>query len=197
LHPIWNFLTDFGDTAVTVPLALLMVCFLLAAKEPLLGAGWGLAIIGCAGAIGALKIVLVACAHSFAVPGLSSPSGHIAMGTAVYGGFAAVFATTLARPAREAVITGAALLIIGIARSRIILGVHSPVEVAIGFAIGLAALGAILVVVTQFRPARLPVVWLAAAALAVAMLFHGQRWPAEQVVHHLAGRFNFLWLWCS
>jgi membrane-associated phospholipid phosphatase len=197
LQSIWSFVTDFGDTAVTVPLALLMVGFLLAAKEPRLGAGWGLAIIGCAGATGALKMMLVACAHSLGGPGLSSPSGHSAMSTAVYGGYAAVIAATLARPAREALIAGAAVLIIGIACSRIILGAHSPLEVGIGLVVGMAALGAVLAVVARYRPARLPIVWLAVPALAVAPLFHGRHWPAEQAVHHLAGRFNFLWFWCS
>jgi membrane-associated phospholipid phosphatase len=197
LHAIWELLTDFGDTAVTVPLALVMACFLLAAKEPRLAVGWGLALVGCAGATGALKILLVACGHSLGGPGLSSPSGHAAMSTAVYGGYAAVIATTLARPAREVVIAGALVLIIGIARSRVILGAHSPLEVAIGLAVGIAALGAVLAVVTRYRPARLPVVWLAVPALVVAALFHGMRWPAEQAVHHLAGRFNFLWFWCS
>ena len=55
----------------------------------------------------------------------------------------------------------------------------------------------ILAVVTRYRPVWLPVAWLAALALVVAMLFHGERWPAEQAVHHLGGRFDFLWFWCS
>jgi len=197
LQSIWNFVTDFGDTAVTVPLALLMVGFLVALKQPRLAVGWGLAIVGCAGAIGALKIILDACGHSLVGPGLSSPSGHAAMSTAVYGGFAAVTGATLARPAREAVIAGTAVLIVVIALSRVILGAHSPVEVAIGFVVGIAALAVILAVVTRYRPVWLPVVWLAALALVVAMLFHGERWPAEQAVHHLGGRFDFLRLWCG
>jgi membrane-associated phospholipid phosphatase len=197
LQSILRFVSDFGDTAVTVPLALLMVGFLLAAKQPGLAVAWGLAIVGCAGAIGALKMMLVACGHSLGGPGLSSPSGHAAMSTAVYGGFAAVIGTSLARPARWAVIAGAAVLVVVIAVSRVILGAHSPVEVAIGFVVGSAALGVILAAVVRYRPAWQPVVWLAALALVVAMVFHGWRWPAEHAVRHLAGWLGFLWYWCS
>src|SRR5438067_2196816 len=97
LQAIWNFVTDFGDTAVTVPLAALMGCFLLAARQPRLAAGWALAIVGCAGAIGGLKLVLAACGYSLGVPGQASPSGHTAMSVAVYGGYAAVIGASLAR----------------------------------------------------------------------------------------------------
>ena len=53
---LWKFVTDFGDTAVIVPLALLMACSLATVKEPRLAAGWCLAILGCAAAVGLLKL---------------------------------------------------------------------------------------------------------------------------------------------
>jgi membrane-associated phospholipid phosphatase len=193
---IWRFITDFGDTAVTVPLALLMLCFLAATRQPRLAIGWAIAILGCAAVISGLKLVLDACGNPLASAGLASPSGHTAMSAVVYGGFAAVIGTRLARPARAALIAGAAALIIAMPLSRIVLHVHTPIEVVVGLAVGLAAL-TIIVSIAAIRRERLPVLWLAAAAILVAMLFHGERWPAEQAIHHFAGWFDMLRPWCG
>ena len=197
MQSIWGFVTDFGDTAVTTPLAVLMVGFLLAVRQPHLAIGWGLAAVGCAGAIAALKLVLFACGHVPGSGGLASPSGHTALSVTVYGGFAAVIGTALARPARGVLIVGTAMLTIGIAASRVILCCHSLIEVAVGLVVGAAALGAILAIVARHRPARLPVAWLAAAALIIAMLFHGVRWPAEQAIQRFAALIDFVRPWCS
>ncbi len=197
MQAIWHFTTDFGDTAVTLPLAGLMVGFLLAARQPRLAIGWGLAILGGASTVAALKLVLSACGHPLNGFGLSSPSGHTAMSISVYGGFAAVIATTLPRPARAAVIAGTAALIIAIALSRIILSYHNTVEVAVGLAAGIAALAIIVVIVARHPPQRLSLRWLAAGALVVCALFHGTQWPAEQAINRLAGWLDFLRPWCS
>ena len=194
MQAIWNFVTDFGDTAVTVPLAALMAGFLLAAREPRLAFGWALAIVGCAGAIGGLKLVLAACGYPLGGPGQASPSGHTAMSIAVYGGYAAVIGATLARPARELVIAGAAMLMIGIALSRVVLGAHSPLEVWIGLAVGVTPLGAVIAIVAHYRRQRLPIRWLILPALAVALAFHGERWPTERVIHRLV---DILRPWCN
>jgi len=198
LQAIWHFVTDFGDTAVTVPLVGLMVGFLLAARRPRLAIGWGLAILGGASAVAALKLVLSACGHPLNGFGLSSPSGHTAMSISVYGGFAALIATTLTRPAaRTAVIAGTAALIIVIALSRIILNYHSTIEVAVGLAVGIAALAIIVAIVARHPPQRLSLGWLAAAALVVCALFHGTQWPAEQAIDRLARWLDFARRWCS
>jgi hypothetical protein len=68
LLSIWNFITDLGDTAVTVPLAALMLFFLVVAKEWRLALAWAVAILGCAGAIGGLKLILDARGPSIADP---------------------------------------------------------------------------------------------------------------------------------
>ena len=193
MQAIWTFVTDFGDTAVTVPLAALMGCFLLAARQPRLAAGWALAIVGCAGAIGGLNLVLAACGFSLGIPGQASPSGHTAMSVAVYGGYAAVIAANLARPARELVVAGAAMLVIGIALSRVIVSGHSPLEVWIGLAVGVAALGLFVAVVVRYHQGTLPIRWLLLPALAVALVFHGDRWPAERAIGHLV---DILRPWC-
>jgi membrane-associated phospholipid phosphatase len=190
---IWGFITDLGDTAVTTPLALLMMCFLAAAKQLRLAIVWAVAILGCAGIISGVKLALDVCGSS---SGLESPSGHAAMSAAVYGGFAAVIGAKAGRWARTALIAGAAALIIAIPLSRVVLHVHTPIEVVVGLAVGLAAVVIILAAVARWQE-RLPVLWLGAAAIVLAMLFHGDHWPAERAIRHLAGWFDMLRPWCS
>lgn len=190
---IWGFITDLGDAAVTTPLALLMLCFLVAAKQLRLAIVWAVAILGCAGVISGMKLALEVCGSS---SGLESPSGHAAMSAAVYGGFAAVIGANAGRWARTALIVGAAALIIAIPLSRVVLHVHTPIEVVVGLAVGLAAVVIILATVAR-RQERLPVLWLGAAAIVLAMLFHGRRWPAERAIRDLAGWFDMLRPWCS
>src|SRR5712671_943643 len=85
-----------------------MLCFLAATRQPHLAICWVIAILGCTGVISGLKLVLDACGNPLAGAGLTSPSGHTAMSAVVYGGFAAVIGARLARPARAALIAGAA-----------------------------------------------------------------------------------------
>ena len=197
MHAIWSFVSDFGDTAVTVPLALLMGCALVTARHFRMALGWCVAIVGCAGLIGALKLALAVCGHQPGASVLASPSGHTAMSTAVYGGFAAVFGASLARPKREALIAGAAALFLGIAASRAVLEYHTATEVAVGLAVGSLALGGIVALARRYRPVRLPMLPVAAAALGVALIFHGARWPAEQAVRRISFWFELLRPWCG
>ncbi len=197
MHAIWLFLTDFGDTAVTVPLAIVMTVFLIAVRQLRLAIAWALVIVGCAGAVGALKLGLRICGHPWDGSALSSPSGHTAMSIAVYGGIAILVGSTLNRAAGAALVAAALIFTIAIALSRTIVGYHSPIEVVVGIGVGIAALAAMTAVTAHFRPARLPLAWLVAGALVVFVLFHGTRWPAEQAVYRLARWLDVLRPYCS
>jgi membrane-associated phospholipid phosphatase len=197
LQPIWQFLTDFGDTAVTVPLAILVLGVLLAAKQLRLAIGWGLVIIGVAAATAGLKLAFTVCGYKLAGSGVMSPSGHTAMSVAVYGGLAAVVAASRNGRGRAAVIAMAGVFTIAIALSRIIVGYHTPIEVAVGLMVGVAALGAMTLVAARYRAEHLPLGWLVAGALVVFVLFHGARWPAERAIHRLASWFDIVRPWCS
>ena len=118
------------------------------------------------------------------------------MSLAVYGGLAVVLGALLARPARIMLIAGAALLAVAIAVSRVMLHHHSPLEVVVGLAVGGTALAAIIAVVVRYPPAHLPLGRLALAAAIVALLFHGERWPAERAIHRLAG-VDLVRPWCG
>jgi membrane-associated phospholipid phosphatase len=197
LHPIWQFLTDFGDSAVLVPVSLLTFVFLIAISQKRLAMGWGIAILGCAGAIGALKILFAPCDHRLALATLVSPSGHAAMTTVVYGSFALLLGSSLPRPFRVTLEVAAALLVAAIAVSRHVLGAHDVTEVTVGLAIGLAALAGFRRILAAQGPVVLPVAWLAGAAIIVIAAFHGIRWPTERAVHGLVGLLRLTLPWCG
>ena len=191
-HSIWSFVTDFGDTAVTVPLALLMAGALVAARHFRMALGWCVAILACAGSIAGPKLVLAVCGHQPGASALASPSGHTAMSTAVYGGFAGVLGMGLERPARDALLMAAAALTLGIAASRAVLEYHTATEVAVGLAVGAVVLAGIVALAGRYRPAPLPILPVAAIAFALAVIFHGARWPAEHAIRRLGFWFELL-----
>lgn len=198
MHRLVSFVTDFGDTAVTVPLALMILLVLAAMRRPGLALRWAVAVVLCAGVIGGLKIVLAGCSNRIALPGLVSPSGHCAMSTIVYGGLALLLGSSLPGWQRRLVYAAAALLVAAVAVSRLILRVHTPEEVAVGLAVGIAALALLHASTGPVKLSRPPVLVLAAAALAVIVVAHGTRWPAERAIDDIARSrlFHVVASWC-
>ncbi|MBV8776996.1 MAG: hypothetical protein JO258_07350, partial [Alphaproteobacteria bacterium] len=86
MHALWVFVTDCGDSAVTLPLALLTLIYLAAIAGRRAALCWLLAVGAAAIAIGLLKLAFGACGPMAGV--IVSPSGHTAMSTAIYGSFA-------------------------------------------------------------------------------------------------------------
>jgi membrane-associated phospholipid phosphatase len=185
----WNFITDLGDTAVTIPLALLTLCFLGGARARPLAFGWMIAILGCGIAIAALKLLLGLYGVRLGLGHLTSPSGHAAISTAVYGSLALLIATRLRPAARWLLYIGAALLILGIAISRKVLGHHSLPEIAAGLIAGLAAVAVFRIALLR-RPAELPLGWLIGTGVVLIALLHGTRWPTELVIDTLAAALH-------
>jgi hypothetical protein len=187
LHPIWYFVTNFGDIAVTTPLALMATVVLALARQRRLITGWTLAVVGCGGTIAVLKILLAALGQHLAVTALESPSGHTAMSTLVYGSLALLIAAPLGRmPLRAIVYGAAALLVIAIAVSRVVLGLHSVVEVAFGLGVGAIAVLAFRAVLATVPANAVPVKGLAVGALVVVVALHGTRWPSERLLQNIA-----------
>jgi membrane-associated phospholipid phosphatase len=190
----WDFVTDFGDSAVTVPLALLTLIFLVVAGRGQLALGWGLAIGGCGVAIGALKLVFGACNSGLTTVGIVSPSGHTAMSVAVYGSLALLVAARLPRRFRSVVISAAAVSLIVIAVSRIVLHDHTPAEIAVGLIVGAGAVGGFRAVLRHHEAPPLGGLLLLGAGLVAAL--HGTRWMIEPELHRLAWDFRLAVPWC-
>jgi membrane-associated phospholipid phosphatase len=196
LPAIWNFVTDFGDSAVTVPLALLTLIFLLAGGHRRIALGWVLAIGGCAVAIGALKLVFGACGPSLAIADIVSPSGHAAMSTAVYGSLALLVGAWLRPFRRRFAMIAAALAIAAIGLSRVGLHDHTPAEIAVGFVVGALAVAVFRAVLRRHAAPALRLGWLLLCGAAIVGVMHGTRWMVEPVMHRLAWDFRLVLPWC-
>lgn len=193
---MWDFITDFGDSAVTLPLALLILTVLAMAREHRLARDWALTIAGCGAAIVALKLVFGACGSRAGFPGILSPSGHTAISTAVYGGLAVLVGAALPRGRRLPLHLAAAFLIGGIAVSRLVLHRHDAAEIVAGLAVGIAAVALFAATLRSQKPV-LPLAWLALAGLASVALMHGTRWMVEPALHDAAGFLRLAVPWCG
>ncbi len=181
----WTFLTNFGDSAVTLPLAAAaLALFALSGSVRLLRA-WLLVVAASGITVALLKIGFSDCAAAGPLGRPFSPSGHTAMSTLVYGGLALL--ASAGRPAivRVAALIPALVLALGIGVSRIVVHAHTPAEVVAGFAIGGGAL-LLLHRATAGATLRLPPLALVAVALVVALAMHGTRWPIEQQLQRVA-----------
>jgi membrane-associated phospholipid phosphatase len=179
-----NFLTDFADQAVVLPLAA-VVCVLLAAFGWRRGAvAWALSVGGVLAVMLVFKLVVFACGWRVPWTGLSSPSGHTAASAVVYGGLLSLAAApSVAGTVFAAMAGGLVALLFGL--TRLALHVHTVADVVCGAAVGVA--GAVLMRRFAGAPPRRPF-WrrLVLAICTVALLFHGRRLEAETRIRWLA-----------
>jgi len=181
-----RFITDFADQAVVLPVVA-AVAIVLAAIGWRRGALVWLGVV-CAtlGMVLLLKLGFLACGPVFNPWELQSPSGHTAAASVVAGGF-----VTLLAGGPLAALAGAVLGALLIGSSRVELGFHSLPEVVIGAAVGIA--GAVMLSRLAGRPPITRPLPLLAVAVAVALLVHGIRLPAEKQIRWAAnGLLNFV-----
>jgi membrane-associated phospholipid phosphatase len=197
LQDFWTFVTDFGDSAVTLPLGALTLIFLLASGWRRAAFAFVLA-IGCAGlAIGLLKLLLVSCGKPLVGAALTDPSGHVAMSAATYGSLALALGHTVSIRQRPWLLAAAALLVAGIALSRILLHAHSPAEVAVGLAVGLLSALVFRAVLGPSEAPPLRLLWFTLGAIIIAGVMHGTRWPIEQWIKAVAHLIRNRWPGCG
>jgi membrane-associated phospholipid phosphatase len=179
-----DFVTDFADQAVLLPLAI-AITFVLAYAGWRRGAfAWVIAISGALGLMLALKLVFTACAQLLPGVPLHSPSGHAAAAGVVYGSLFALVARLLSGHSGWN-LPCAIIVVAVIGLSRLILGVHTLLEVGVGGFIGIMGAMAFARLAgpppAGFRPSR-----AAAVALLVIVVFHGARLPAEAAIRGVA-----------
>lgn len=196
MHTIWVFITDCGDSAVTLPLALLVSVFLFASGERCLGHAWIATVAGCAIAIGMLKLVFGACDGEIAGGHIVSPSGHTAMSTAIYGSLALLAATRLRPRARFLTYAIAAAGVIGIALSRLVLHEHNVPEIMVGWLVGASAVALFAKLLGRREAPSLPFGWLLLSGVVLVAILHGTRWKIEPAVRHLAGILRLVLPFC-
>jgi membrane-associated phospholipid phosphatase len=149
LTAVMKFLTDFGSSAVMIPLATLTLVLCYIKREfhilKMLGATFGGALL--------LEFLLKTAFHRtrpipfFDLPtpaSYSFPSGHALFSFCFFAGLAVIVSPRLTRlAAKIAVWIVAVLLILGIGFSRIYLGVHYPSDVLAGYSVGLVWVSAL------------------------------------------------------
>jgi membrane-associated phospholipid phosphatase len=183
-------LTEFGDSAVLMPLAATMLGWLLLMRTPRIAMWWAVAVAICIGLTAILKVGFYGCPP---IPDLRSPSGHTSLSTLVYGGIALMTATESAGWSRLAYVGAGAGLIVAIAVSRLLLDAHTAPEVGIGLAIGISALAVFARMYLRYRPK----IWLFPLFLtggALIAALHGRELDAERFLHAIT---SYLGIQCS
>ena len=179
-HVQW--LTDFGDQAIILPVGLAVLMLLLISRCWRGGLCWFLALGGVLTTMLVLKLAVGACGWVFGLTTLQSPSGHTASATMVYGGLVTLLAPRLRIFTCLLVFCVIAVIF---AASRLILHDHTLAEVAVGGTVGIAGVLCFRIALgpVERRPNR---VILAALVLVVMVLAHGTRLQAEQDIHAVA-----------
>ena len=178
--------TDFGDSAVTLPLAAAVLAGLLGVRWFRAALVWALAVAGCGIAMLALKIGFIACGALVLQGALRSPSGHAAMSAMVYGGLAALVACRCRREWQALPYGAAQLLIMAIALSRVAVQAHSPFEVMVGLGVGTGFATMFALGLGSPPPMLPPAPWLIGLAAAVTLIAHGWRFQIESSLQALA-----------
>jgi membrane-associated phospholipid phosphatase len=176
-------LTEFGDLAVLMPLATVMLLWLLFMHSPRSAVWWAIAVVFCAGLSAVLKVSFYGCppAHD-----LHSPSGHTSFSTLVYGAMTLVTATQSRGLPRVIAVGVGAGFILAIAASRLLLHAHSAPEVGSGLAIGIAALALFGRIYSQCR-AKVSLSPLFVVGGALLLFLYGRELDAERLFGKIAG----------
>jgi membrane-associated phospholipid phosphatase len=180
--------TDFGDQAVVLPLAV-GIALIFALSGWRRGAlAWTAAIGGTLGLVLFLKLRFVACDHFLAEARPGNPSGHTAAAAAIYGGLVAIVMRSIWDNKRWALpftVAIAVFLAVVIGASRLILDTHSMAEVVVGGAIGVG--GAASFVVLAGPPLRsVRMLRVVAMGLLIILMLYGFRLPAEAAIKSVA-----------
>ena len=177
-------ITDFGDSAVLLPLAAAMLLWLLLLRAPRAAAWWVAAVGFCIGLTAVLKIFFFRCPP---IHNLHSPSGHTSLSILIYGALALVIMVDGGNLRRVVMIGGGAGLIFAIAASRLLLDMHSMPEIALGLMIGVVGLTVFGYGYLRCRPEVVRLSPLLVSAVVLISTLHGSQLRAEEVLHRITG----------
>jgi membrane-associated phospholipid phosphatase len=176
-------LTDFGDTAVVLPLSVVISWWLLRHHSRRVLVAWIIALSLCITITALSKTYLYACPIG---TDLVSPSGHTSLSTPSYGAIALAIAVEESRILQTSVLGAGIGFIFAIAGSRVVLNTHSVLEVGIGILIGITTLGLFTSYYLRWRNEGAPLLMLVLPAIVVIAVFHGQELRIELVLHAIS-----------
>lgn len=188
---MWLFITNFGDSSVMLPCAVLIALWLLAGLSARAALFW-LLLFGAAGlAVALSKIAFFGWGLGIPRLDFTGFSGH----SMLVGSVLPILGWLLASRARpslrltSAAIGAACALLIAV--SRVVLGYHSISEVVTGLPIGYAASGGLLWLLrgeeVNLKPRQAALG--ASLLLLPLLLLHGTNAPTQRVLERLAVKF--------
>jgi membrane-associated phospholipid phosphatase len=178
-------LSDAGDSAVLLPLALLLIAALWRYQSRAAATTLIVAMAACGAVMIVLKVTLIACGEVWNA-GVVSPSGHAGMSTAVYGALGIIAARQAPRWQQPMIVLASWMFVGAIALSRIMLGAHSYAEVGLGLLVGAAALCLFAVPYFRLRKAPLNLALLVVLVVAIVLIQQDAHLPVEQLIHRFA-----------
>lgn len=190
-------ITAFGNSAVLLPLSLLILWWLArtGGRRPALA--WLAGFLIGVGAIAVLKIYFLNCP----LPrfGLHSPSGHAGFSTFVYGGISLLTARSRPLWLRLGLIAVAGLWVLLIAWTRYALHAHSLQELALGMLLGAIGLAVFVRLRGELPRMHFPLFAAAGvAALLVLALFGPMRhFQIEWLLRHFGHELLPVLPFCS
>jgi len=190
-----NFLTDFADQAVAVPLAAVIALLLALAGWTRAAFAWVLMVAATLGTIAFLKIIFIACGPSNFVGVVHSPSGHTATAAIIYGGLLALISRRCGVGLPWA-LSPAPIVSLLIGLSRISLGAHTWPEVLIGGLVGCAGTLTMLLL-SGVPPPRVSLPRLVAFPIAIALIMHGNHIHVEDRIKSIGVRYAWIAAVCG
>lgn len=183
-------ITDLGNIVLVGALAAVFAVYLAAAGSQRQAGALIATFILAALMIGIAKFICMSC-HIIPLDlRLHSPSGHVAVSTATYSMMTAIVTAGMRRWQRWAAWLCTATLIFVIAASRVLLGFHSPEEVAVGLIAGIAAYHLVRALLLNREAVRLNGRALVLAAVVIVVMVHGISFPAEHMIQWLAAQIG-------
>lgn len=181
-------LTRFGDVAVLMPLAIIVLIWLLLIRSFRCAAWWTMSVLLCLIATVFLKLSFDQCPP---IPQVHSPSGHTSLSTLVYGAITFVATAQTNGWLKRVMFGGGASLIVGIAASRLYLNAHSLSEVGLGFVVGAATLVVFGLSYRQFEGATIArVILLIFLTGTLTIILHGRSLNTAVMLQKIASYFS-------
>lgn len=180
-----QFITKLGDISLLMPLSFVLALTLWHWETPAAAkrfmAGLGL----CLTTTLVLKLLFLTC-NDQGIFNISSPSGHTAASTFVFGSLGLVLSNQCERPIRVLIRAAALVLVLGIAASRVAVGAHSFTEVALAMVVGTISFFYFAKGYSQMKNPRFEGWILAIAAGVVVIVLYGTQAPAERFIRKIA-----------
>lgn len=177
---MWNAISNLGDAALTVPIAIMCAAWLWLSSR-ILARRWVMLLAGAMALVGLTKILYAGCGFEISSIGFRVISGHTTLSTAVW----TVAFTLVFRGARGDARIGTVLgLIVGLmtAIARVFDNAHTIPEVIVGWLLGALIAGVFVRKLGRsgaplFRPAITSVVLLLVTSLA-----YGRHAPIQSII---------------